>query len=59
MKYLVVLGLLAAAAPASADVVNASLALTSSRMLVNDAETLYQLARVALARATGSVTTIR
>lgn len=43
----------------NADVVNASLALTSSRMLVNDAETLYQLARVALARATGSVTTIR
>lgn len=43
----------------NADVVNASLALTSSRMLVNDAETLYQLARVALARATGSVTTLR
>lgn len=42
-----------------ADVVNASLALTSSRTLVNDAETLYQLARVALARATGSVTTLR
>jgi len=43
----------------NADVVNASLALTSSRTLVNDAETLYQLARVALARATGSVTTLR
>jgi outer membrane protein len=43
----------------NADVVNASLALTSSRMLVNDAETLYQLARVALARATGTVTTLR
>ncbi|HEY1953555.1 MAG TPA: TolC family protein [Gemmatimonadaceae bacterium] len=43
----------------NADVVNASLALTSSRMLVNDAETLYQLARVALARATGSVTNLR
>lgn len=43
----------------NADVVNAALALTSSRMLVNDAETLYQMARVALARATGSVTTIR
>jgi outer membrane protein TolC len=43
----------------NADVVNASLALTQSRTLVNDAETLYQLARVALARATGSVTTIR
>jgi len=43
----------------NADVVNASLALTSSRTLVNDAETLYQLARVSLARATGSVTTIR
>jgi len=43
----------------NADVVNASLALTSSRTLVNDAETLYQLARVLLARATGSVTTLR
>jgi outer membrane protein len=43
----------------NADVVNASLALTSSRTLVNDAETLYQLARIALARATGSVTTLR
>jgi len=43
----------------NADVVNASLALTSSRTLVNDAETLYQLARVALARATGSVTGLR
>jgi outer membrane protein TolC len=43
----------------NADVVNASLALTSSRTLVNDAETAYQLARVALARATGSVTTLR
>jgi outer membrane protein TolC len=43
----------------NADVVNAALALTSARMLVNDAETLYQMARVALARATGSVTTLR
>ncbi len=43
----------------NADVVNASLALTSARTLVNDAETLYQTARVALARATGSVTTLR
>ena len=43
----------------NADVVNASLALTSSRTLVNDAETAYQLARVSLARAIGSVTTIR
>jgi outer membrane protein TolC len=43
----------------NADVVNASLALTSARTLVNDAETLYQVARVALARATGSVTTLR
>jgi outer membrane protein len=43
----------------NADVVNASLALTSARTLVNDAETLYQMARVALARATGSVTTLR
>jgi outer membrane protein len=43
----------------NADVVNASLALTASRSLVNDAETAYQLARVALARATGSVTTLR
>ena len=43
----------------NADVVNASLALTASRTLVNDAETAYQLARVSLARAVGSVTTIR
>jgi outer membrane protein TolC len=43
----------------NADVVNASLALTSSRTLVNDAETGYQLARVSLARAIGSVTTLR
>lgn len=43
----------------NADVVNASLALTASRTLVNDAETNYQLARVSLARATGSVTTLR
>ena len=43
----------------NADVVNASLALTSSRTLVNDAETGYQLARVSLARAVGSVTTLR
>ncbi|MDP9204381.1 MAG: TolC family protein [Gemmatimonadota bacterium] len=41
------------------DVVSASLALTASRTLVNDAETAYQLARVSLARATGSVTTLR
>jgi outer membrane protein TolC len=43
----------------NADVVNASLALTASRTLVNDAETAYRLARVSLARATGSVTTLR
>jgi outer membrane protein TolC len=43
----------------NADVVNASLALTSSRTLVNDAETAYQLARVSLARATGSVTSLK
>ena len=43
----------------NADVVNASLALTASRTLVNDAETAYQLARVSLARAVGSVTTLR
>ncbi|HJP84638.1 MAG TPA: TolC family protein [Gemmatimonadaceae bacterium] len=43
----------------NADVVNASLALTQSRTLVNDAETAYQLARVSLARATGSVTTLQ
>lgn len=43
----------------NADVVNASLGLTASRTLVNDAETAYQLARVSLARATGSVTTLR
>ena len=38
----------------NADVVNASLALTSSRTLVNDAETAYQLARVSLAEAAAS-----
>ena len=43
----------------NADVVNASLALTASRTLVNDAETTWQLARVALARAIGGVTTLR
>jgi outer membrane protein len=43
----------------NADVVNASLALTASRTLVNDAETAYQLARVSLARATDNVTTLR
>jgi outer membrane protein TolC len=43
----------------NADVVNASLALTASRTFVNDAETAYQLARVSLARAIGSVTTLR
>jgi outer membrane protein TolC len=43
----------------NADVVNASLDLTFSRTLVNDAETAYQLARVSLARAVGSVTAIR
>jgi outer membrane protein len=43
----------------NADVVNASLALTASRTLVNDAETAFQLARVSLAHAVGSVTTIR
>jgi len=43
----------------NADVVNASLALTASRTLVNDAETAYQLARVSLARAIGSVTVLR
>jgi outer membrane protein TolC len=43
----------------NADVVNASLALTASRTLVNDAETAYELARVSLAHAVGSVTTLR
>jgi len=43
----------------NADVVNASLDLTVSRTLVNDAETAYQLARVSLAHAVGSVTTLR
>lgn len=43
----------------NADVVNASLALTASRDLVNDAETTWQLARVSLARAVGGVTTLR
>jgi len=43
----------------NADVVNASLALTASRTLVNDAETTWQLARVSLARAIGTVTTLR
>jgi len=40
-------------------VVAAALALTASRTLVNDAETTWQLARVSLARAVGSVTTLR
>jgi hypothetical protein len=39
--------------------VNASLGLTASRTLVNDAATAYQLARVSLAHATGSVTKLR
>jgi outer membrane protein len=43
----------------NADVVNASLALTTSRSLVIDAETAYDLARLSLARATGSATSIR
>ena len=43
----------------NADVVNASLGLTASRTLVNDAATAYQLARVSLAHATGSVTKLR
>ncbi|MBA3342277.1 MAG: TolC family protein [Gemmatimonadaceae bacterium] len=43
----------------NADVVNASLALTTSRSLVIDAETSYDLARVALARATGAATALR
>jgi outer membrane protein len=43
----------------NADVVNAALALTASRTLVNDAETTWQLARVSLARSVGSVTTLR
>ena len=43
----------------NADVVNASLALTTSRSLVIDAETAYDLARIALARATGTASAIR
>jgi outer membrane protein TolC len=43
----------------NADVVNASLALTSSRTLVVDALTAYQLARVSIARATGSITNLK
>lgn len=43
----------------NADVVNASLALTASRSLVIDAETAYDLARLSLARATGSATSVR
>ena len=43
----------------NADVVNASLALTASRSLVIEAETAYDLARVALARATGAAAAIR
>ena len=42
----------------NADVVNASLALTTSRSLVIDAETAYALARLSLARATGTATAI-
>jgi len=43
----------------NADVVNASLALTTSRSLVIDAETAYGLARISLARATGTVNDLR
>ncbi|MDQ6717296.1 MAG: TolC family protein [Gemmatimonadota bacterium] len=43
----------------NADVVNASLALTTSRSLVIDAETAYDIARVSLARATGTASAIR
>ena len=43
----------------NADVVNASLALTLSQTFLNDAEASYQLARVSLAKATGSVTSLR
>ncbi len=43
----------------NADVVNASLALTTSRSLVIDAETAYGLARISLARATGSANDLR
>jgi outer membrane protein TolC len=40
----------------NADVITASLSLTGARTLVVDALTAYQNARVALARATGTVT---
>jgi outer membrane protein len=40
----------------NADVITASFALTGSRNLVIDALTLYQSARVGLARAQGSIT---
>jgi outer membrane protein len=49
----------AAGVASNADVVNANLALTLSQTFVNDAQAAYQLARVSLARATGSVTSIR
>jgi outer membrane protein len=43
----------------SADVISASLLLNQSRNLIIDAQTGYQLARLNLARAEGSVTSLR
>jgi outer membrane protein TolC len=43
----------------NADVITASLALNGARNLVIDAQTAYQSARVALARAEGSVTSLQ
>jgi outer membrane protein TolC len=43
----------------NADVISASLSLSAARMSLVDAEALYESARVALARAQGTLTTIR
>lgn len=49
----------AAGVSGNADVIQASLSLNAARNLLIDALTGYQVARVSLARATGSVTTLR
>jgi outer membrane protein TolC len=49
----------AAGVAGNADVISASLSLSSARTSLVDAEALYQSARVALARAQGTLTTIR
>lgn len=49
----------AAGVAGNADVITASLALNGARNLLIDAETAYQAARVALARAEGNLTQLR